>query len=92
MMIDHSAFLAGIESYIRKHPEAAAYVQDSVAKGITASLQRTLERAADMEVALAIALARRYKNSDDIILSKLEKWHDRSAVNWTSTIEKLKNA
>lgn len=91
-MNEHYQFLEHVRLYVQAHPEAAAYVSDYVAKGLTASRQEALERAADMEVALVAAITKRLKNSDSLILSKLEKWNGKSAINWTSTIEKLKNA
>ena len=89
-MNEHYAFLEHVALYVKKNPEAAAYISDYVARGLTASRQEAMERAADMEVALVAAISKRLKNSDQLILSKLEKWNGKSAINWSSTIEQLK--
>jgi hypothetical protein len=91
-MKEHYQFYLYVQSYIEKNPECGAYVSDFVAKGIEKARKQANERAADMEVALSIALARRFKNGNEVILSKLEKWNSRSSLKWNSTIEILKKA
>ena len=86
---DHSAFLAVVRQYVKENTEVAAYVSDFVAQGIAAAHSDAMQRAADMEAALAVAIAARYKGRDELILSKLNKWKDKSALNWQSTIEML---
>lgn len=83
------AFLYGVKNYIKDNPQVAAYVSDFVAKGIEETLKENLERAADMEVALAVAIEKRYKGREDLILSKLYKWKDKAAIRWDRTIEML---
>lgn len=70
--------------------EVSAHIATFVQAGIEASRKETLQRAADMEVALAIAITKRYNMRDELILSKLTKWQGRSAINWDSAIEMLK--
>ena len=82
-------FLALVREYIKSDPEAAAYVSDHVARGLNASRVDALERAADMEIALVVMLAKRYKGREELVLSKLRKWNGKSSVNWDSTIEQL---
>jgi len=82
-------FLAMIESYIRNDPEAAAYVSDYVAHGLNASRKEALERAADMEVALSVMIAQRYKGRNALVLEKLRKWNGKSALCWDDTINAL---
>ena len=45
-----------------------------------------------MEVALSVALAKRFKNGNEVILSKLEKWNPKASLRWDSTIELLRKA
>lgn len=89
-MSDHSLFYHSISDYIKKHPEAAAHVSDYVADGISQALKSSLQRAADMEVALCLALSKRdRKQADRTILSKLKNWQDKSSLNWESTINSM---
>jgi hypothetical protein len=87
----HQNFLNSITDYVTKYPEVAAFVSEHAAAGINASRKRALERAADMEVALCVAIARRYGGRDALIVSKLEKWKDASSIAWEDTIEMLKH-
>jgi hypothetical protein len=91
-MNEHYEFYLYVQSYIEKNPECGAYVSDFVAKGIEKARKQANERAADMEVALSVALAKRFKNGNEVILSKLEKWNPRSSLKWDSTIELLRKA
>lgn len=88
-MLKHASFLQQVQNYVKDNPEVAAHIATFVQAGIEASRRETLERAADMEVALAIAITKRYNMRDELILSKLTKWQGRSAINWDSTIEML---
>ena len=88
-MIQHAQFLAGVEDYIAKHPKVGAYVSDAVARGIEASRKQALERAADMEVALAVMIAKRYNGREQFVLDKLKKWNSKSALRWDDTIAML---
>jgi hypothetical protein len=84
-------FLELVKAYVEENPEVGAYVSDYVARGIETSRKEVLARAADMEVALAVAIATRYNNRDAIILDKLKTWKDRSSLQWDSTIELLES-
>jgi hypothetical protein len=88
-MINHSVFLEYVHAYVKDYPEVAAYISNTVADGINESRREVLHRAADMEAALAVCIAARYKNRDALILSKLKQWEGKSAINWKSTIEML---
>lgn len=93
MKMEHESFLRNIESYVTKNPEVGAYVSDFVARGIEASRKEALERACDMEVALSVAIAKRWKGREELILSKLKKWNGASSLRWDdviSTMEKIK--
>ena len=91
-MNEHYEFYLYIQSYIEKNPECGAYVSDFVAKGIEKARKQANERAADMEAALSVALAKRFKNGNEVILSKLEKWNTKASLRWDSTIELLRKA
>jgi len=82
-------FLAMIVQHVAKHPEDGAYVAEAVAEGIYRALRSANQRAADMEVCLAVTLARRYPKRLKIVLDKLSTWAGQSALNWTSTVAEL---
>lgn len=87
--MNRGEFLELVQVYIKSDPEAAAYISDQVAAGLAASRKEALERAADMEVALSVMIAHRYKGRESLVLQKLQKWKDKSALNWDGTIEDL---
>lgn len=89
-IMEHYAFLAGVQEYVTAHPDVAAYINDYVAAGLERKLSQAYERAADMEVALVAATTKRYKGADKLILSKLEKWQGKTSLNWNGLIEELK--
>ena len=82
-------FLLFVQTYIKGDPEAAAYIPDAVAAGLNESRKQALERAADMEVALSVMIATRYKGREELVLSKLRKWHGKSSLRWDDTIAML---
>lgn len=86
---DHSRFLIGVQAYIEENPEAAGQISEYVTMGLQEAIKRDRERAADMEIALSVAIAQRWKNREDLIVSKLKKWVGKSSVPWESTIELL---
>ena len=88
-MNEHRAFLEYVAQYVEKSPEVAGHVADYVTDGVIKAHNKTLQRAADMETALAVAVAKRYSGRDELILSKLKKWKHCSALNWDGTIEML---
>lgn len=86
----HTNFLNQVANYVKENPDVAAYVSDAVAQGLQEKLKESNERAADMEVALSVMVAKRYKDRESLVLNKLEKWNGRSALRWDSVIEMLK--
>lgn len=88
---DHSRFLIGVQAYIEENPEVAGQISDYVTMGLQTALNQQRERAADMEVALSVAIAQRWKNRESLIVSKLKKWVGKSSVPWESTIELLES-
>lgn len=89
MKREHMEFLNYVAMYVKEYPGVSAYVSDYVAQGVNESRIEALNRAADMEVALSVAIAKRYKCRDELILSKLKKWENKSAIKWESTIKML---
>ena len=87
--MERSQFLEFVRDYIKKDPEAAAYVSDQVAAGINASRRQALERAADMEVALSVMIAKRYNSREELVLDKLTKWNGKSSLKWDGVIQDL---
>jgi hypothetical protein len=81
-------FLKQIEIYTSENPEVAAYINDYVASGLRKALSEAKGRAADMEVALAVAIEPS-KKSDGIVLSMLKKWQGKTSLIWDSVIERL---
>lgn len=90
-MTRHDQFLHSVELYVQENPEVAAHVSDYVSRGLNAALSQTRERAADMEVALCVAIAKRWPKRESMILSKLKKWKDKASLNWEGTIESLED-
>lgn len=88
-MRDHENFLCEVENYVKNHPEVSAYVSDAVARGVACRLKEVSERAADMEVALAVMVAKRYNKREVLVLDKLKKWKDKSSLRWDDTISML---
>ena len=87
--MQRAQFLELVENYIKRDPEAAAYVSDYVAQGLNASRKEVLERAAEMEVALSVMIAQRYKGRETLVLGQLRKWNGKSALRWDDAINDL---
>ena len=90
-MKEHEQFLDAVAAYVGRHPEVSAYVASAVSTGLKSALDSTRQRAADMEVALAMALAKRgRKDADKAILAKLSQWEGKTSLQWDDTIKMLK--
>lgn len=81
-----AAFLSAIVAYVNEHPSVAPYVVEAARKGIERALNETLERAVDMEVALAMQLGKGKLN--DLSRAKLEKWRGKSSLEWKWALER----
>ena len=77
-------FLQAVAEYIASDPEAAPLVVQAASRGLHEALYETSRRAADMETALAVALAKRHKGADALIHDKLKKWEGKTALNWSA--------
>ncbi len=53
--MDRSQFMQLVSAYIKTDPEAAAFIPNAVAAGLSASQRSAMERAADMEVDSPVA-------------------------------------
>lgn len=74
-------FLEYVQKYVQSNPAVGAYVSDFVARGIDAGRKQALERAADMEAALAMSLMNRFPQTNmDFVLKTLRKWDKRSSL------------
>lgn len=87
----HDQFLRSVELYVQSNPEVAAHVSDYVSRGLNTALAQTRERAADMEVALCVAIAKRWPKRESMILSKLKKWEGKTSLNWDGMIESFED-
>lgn len=88
--MNHDDFLEYVRNYVSANPDVAPFVTNYVANGLNSALNRTMERAADMEAALCTSLAQRHCSKEEIIISKIEKWKDKSSLNWDSLLTKLR--
>lgn len=80
---ERATFLNSVRQYVERDPEAAAYLSDYAQAGIRDALAKSNERAADMEVAVSVLAAKRYKNADAVLMDKLNKWEGKTALNWS---------
>jgi hypothetical protein len=87
--MSRSQFLDYVRNYVATDPEAAAYVSDFVAAGLQESRKKALERASDMEAALAVAVTRRHSGSDQFVLDILKKWNGAASLEWGRVIALL---
>lgn len=87
--MNREQFLEFVRSYVKSDPAAAAFIQTSVASGINDSRMEAMDRAADMEAALAVMIAKRYKGRETLVLDKLVKWNGKSALRWDDAISDL---
>lgn len=82
MTDDIAQFLSHVAQFCKDNPEVAPHVASAAQHGLEGALKEAYERAADMEVALVAAVAKRMKDSDEIIKSKLKKWEGRTSCRW----------
>lgn len=87
--MSNDEFLEYVKNYVSDHPDVAPFVTNFVAQGLKEALDLTMDRATDMEAALIISLAQRYGSKEEFIISKIEKWKDRSSLNWDSILIRL---
>ncbi len=77
-------FLRTVAAYVASDPESAPMVVQAASAGVSEAMREALQRAADMEIALAVAMAKRYKGADALIHDKLKKWEGKTALNWSA--------
>jgi len=75
-------FLSFVRDYVERHPECGARVAAYAQAGVDAALAKAYERAADMEVALVVAVSKKWKGGDKVILDKLKKWEGKTSCRW----------
>jgi hypothetical protein len=88
-MNNHHEFLNYVQSYVAQNPDVAPLITQHIIDGIVESRKQILERAADMETALAVAVAQRYQQRDSLIFSMLKKWNGKTSLRWDGVIEYL---
>ena len=88
--MNREQFLELVRSYVEHDPECAPMVTEFARRGVSAALDAANRRATDMEVALAVALAKRYKNADEVIRDKLSTWEGKTALNWSKLLRNPK--
>ena len=86
-MLTEDQFLAYVAQYIEENPLVAPRVTDFVTMGLKNALDKSLERAADMEVALAVSLERKNKFHGDLIREKLMKWKGKTSLCWENLLK-----
>ena len=84
MNIERSRFLQAVAEYVATDPESAPLVAQAASAGVSEALREALQHAADMETALAVAMAKRHKGADALIHDKLKKWEGKTALNWSA--------
>lgn len=84
MQNEREKLLNFIADYVATDPEAAPLVVQAASRGLYDALHETRQRAADMETALAVAMAKRHKGADALIHDKLNKWAGKTALNWSA--------
>lgn len=81
---DRLRFLQFVRDYVAQDPECGPLVAHAASSGISDALKENRQMVVDMETALAISLAKRYKGADILIREKLSKWEGKTALNWSS--------
>lgn len=80
--MNRDQFLDFVRDYVKHDPEVAAYIADNVQIGLRNALSEAKERAADMEAALAISMAKRMSGVKEAVCAKLEKWEGKTSNRW----------
>lgn len=81
--MNREQFLMLVRDYISADPECAPMVTEFARQGVSNALAEANRRAADMEAALAVAMAKRYKGADELIRDKLAAWEGKTVMNWS---------
>jgi hypothetical protein len=81
---ERDRFLHFVVDYVARDPEAAPLVVQAASHGLHEALRCLAQRAADMETALAVSLAKRHKGADALIHDTLKKWEGKTALNWAA--------
>lgn len=80
-------FLRHITTFVAEHPSVAAHVAVYAQTGLMQALDQAYARAADMEVALVLALSPKMKSQHVVIKDKLNKWAGKLSCRWDWFIE-----
>ena len=89
MTIDDIQFLENVENYCRKNPEIIPNLITTLTLSIRTRLTEENEKRLSAECALAIALCRRGKTTDGMLLGKLKELQGYSSLDFQKNIEEL---
>lgn len=82
-MNEHTQFLDYVGAYVKDHPEVAAHVATAAQAGLTAAIMAARQRAADMEMALALAIdGAKNPVRASMIRDTLYRWHGKTSLRW----------
>lgn len=84
--MNREQFLMLVREYVSVDPECAPMVTEFARQGVSNALAEASRRAADMEAALAVAMAKRYKGADELIRDKLAAWEGKTVMNWSKLL------
>ena len=79
-------FFMLMREYVSADPECAPMFTEFARQGVSNALAEASRRAADMEAALAVAMAKRYKGADELIRDKLAAWEGKTVMNWSKLL------
>ena len=89
MTIEDLKFLAEVEDYCRKKPEIIPSLITTLTLSIRTRLTEENEKRLSAECALAIALCRRGKTTDGMLLGKLKELQGYSSLDFQRNIDEL---
>jgi hypothetical protein len=89
MTIEDMQFLANVEDYCRKNPEIIPNLITTLTLSIRTRLTEEKEKRLSAECALAIALCRKGKTTDGMLLGKLKELQGYSSLDFQRNIDEL---
>lgn len=88
---DKLVLISSIKMAILDDPSIVGDIANIMTVALQDYARMQSERAGDMEVALSVAIASRFKNRESLILSKLQKWNGKAALRWDDVIQMLES-
>jgi len=90
--MDHFAFIRGVTEYVKRNPDVVSGVYAAIQAGVLASLDEANSRAIAMEIVAMMAVQRKTKHGQELIVQKLKSLNGKTAMNWDSIINELTQA